>query len=173
MEWPALHLPEIQKAIATTLPQSAPGTDRINGIIIRHTIQAMPDVFELVYSTLFTIGHHPTCWKSGIGIILPKPQKPDYTIPKAYRVITLLNCLGKVLEKLYAKRLGHLANTTSRLLHNSQLGGRLQRSAVDTTLRLLHHLQQNRQKHGPNTVSSTAFLDVKGAFDHVKKPVLL
>ncbi len=83
-----------------------------------------------------------------------------------------MNCLGKVLEKVYAKRLGYLANTT-KILHNTQMGGRTQRSAVDTALLLLQHLQHNKARFGPNTVSSTAFLDVRGAFDHVKKPMLL
>jgi hypothetical protein len=32
-----------------------------------------------------------------------KPQKPDYTIPKAYRPITLMECTGKLLEKIVAK----------------------------------------------------------------------
>ena len=30
----------------------------------------------------------------------PQANKPDYTNPKAYRPIAILNCLGKVLEKL-------------------------------------------------------------------------
>ncbi|KAF2625214.1 hypothetical protein BU25DRAFT_301094, partial [Macroventuria anomochaeta] len=53
------------------------------------------------------------------GIILKKPKKPDYSAPKAYRVIALLNCLGKVVERLVAKRLGALAEVT-HLLHPSQ-----------------------------------------------------
>ncbi|EMD67050.1 hypothetical protein COCSADRAFT_47030, partial [Bipolaris sorokiniana ND90Pr] len=52
------------------------------------------------------------------GAILKKPSKPDYSIPKAYRVITLLSYLGKVIERIIAKRLSYLAETTS-LLHNS------------------------------------------------------
>src|SRR5579871_2963489 len=33
------------------------------------------------------------------GILLRKPNKPNYSIPKAYRVISLLERLGKVGEK--------------------------------------------------------------------------
>ena len=43
--------------------------------------------------------------------MLAKKDKPDYSNPKAYRVIALLNCLGKLLEKLFASRLSFLANT--------------------------------------------------------------
>jgi len=41
-------------------------------------------------------------WKTAKGILLRKPNKPNYSIPKAYRVISLLERLGKVGEKLVA-----------------------------------------------------------------------
>ena len=72
------------------------------------------------------------------------------------------------MEKIVAARLSYLAQTTG-LLHNTQMGGRKQRSAIDTTLLLLHYIQQ--QKKG--RITSTLFMDVKGAFDHVSKPKLL
>ena len=48
-------------------------------------------------------------------MVLKKPNKLDNTIPKAYRVISLLNCLGKVAEKIIATRLSYLAETTDLL----------------------------------------------------------
>jgi hypothetical protein len=38
-------------------------------------------------------------------VILNKPQKPDYSIAKAYQPISLLECMGKVLEKIVANRI--------------------------------------------------------------------
>jgi hypothetical protein len=35
-------------------------------------------------------------------VVIPKANKPDYRVAKAYRVITLLYCLGKVVEKVAA-----------------------------------------------------------------------
>jgi hypothetical protein len=52
-------------------------------------------------------------------------------------VILLLNYLGKISERILAKRLGYLAETTS-LLYNSQIGGRLKKSAIDTGLLLVN-----------------------------------
>ncbi len=107
------------------------------------------------------------------GIILPKPHKPDYSSPKAYRIITLLNCLGKILEKIIATRLSYLAHTTELLSH-TQVGGRKQRSAIDAALLLLHHVQQQASgKRKKRVITSTLFLDIKGAFDHVSKSRLL
>jgi len=93
-----------------------------------------------VYNVLFIAGIHPECWKESIGIILLKPGKPDYLKPKAYRIIVLLNCLGKTLEKIIATRLSFLANSGTGLLHPSQLGGRKQRLVVDIVLLLLYYI---------------------------------
>ena len=122
-----------------------------------------------MYSTLITKGYHPLCWRYATGCVLAKPGKPDYGVPKAYRVISLLNCLGKVTERILAKRLGVMAET-GPLLHNSQMGGRAKRSAIDTALLLTDYVE--RQKAKKKKVSAV-FLDVKGAFDHVAKNRLL
>ena len=39
------------------------------------------------------------------SIIIPKPNKASYDIPKIFRPITLLNTLGKLIEKIIGKRL--------------------------------------------------------------------
>jgi hypothetical protein len=81
--------------------------------------------------------------------------------------------MGKVLEKVLATRLGYLAET-SQLLQHSQIGGRKQRSAIDATLLLLDYIQNEKsKKRRKHKVSTTLFLDVKGAFDHVSKNQLL
>jgi hypothetical protein len=56
------------------------------------------------------------------------------------------------------------------LLHNSQMGGRKKKSAVDTAMLLTNFIEKSRAK-GRKT--SVVFLDVKGAFDHVAKGRLL
>jgi hypothetical protein len=54
--------------------------------------------------------------------MLRKPGKPDYTIPGAYYLISLLNTLGKVLKAIIAKRLSYYAEAHG-LLPNTQFGG--------------------------------------------------
>ena len=105
----------------------------------------------------------PHCWREGIGVILKKPGKPDYSKPKAYRMITLLNCLGKVSEKIIATRLSYLGETTG-LLHPEQMGGRKKRSAIDAVMALTHDIQTVNNK---GNILTCLLLDVKGAFNHV------
>jgi len=84
-------------------------------------------------------------------------------------VISLLNCLGKVSERILARRLGHLAETTD-LLHPSQLGGRRKKSAIDAALLLTDEVQANKRR---GLKTSTLFLDIKGAFNYVARDQLL
>ena len=46
------------------------------------------------------LGIHPRCWKIARGVAIPRPGKEDYDLAKSYRVISLLNCLGKIVEKV-------------------------------------------------------------------------
>ncbi|KAL1963932.1 hypothetical protein VTN77DRAFT_7738 [Rasamsonia byssochlamydoides] len=55
------------------------------------------------------------------GILLQKPNKPNYTLVKAYRVISLLNCLGKVIEKIAAEAISDYYETMG-VLHPGQMG---------------------------------------------------
>jgi hypothetical protein len=110
-------------------------------LIIQHAYQAIPELFHTVYSVLINQGYHPICWRQGTEAILKKEGKPDYSALKAYRMITLLNCLGKVSEKIMTTRLSYWAETTD-LLYPEQMGGRKQRSAVDAAMCLTHDIQQ-------------------------------
>lgn len=168
-KWPKLTESEVANVCCNASKGTAPGPDQMNWAIINHAYNANKEIFFEIYSIFFNIGYQPSCWREATGIILKKPGKPDYTQPKAYRVISLLNCLGKALEKIFAQRLGYLAETT-HLLHISQIGGRLKKSAVDACLLLLNKIQTEK---AAKRKTSTLFLDVKGAFDHVSKDRLL
>ena len=54
---------------------------------------------------------------------MEKPNKRDRTLVKSYRVISLLNCLGKVVEKLIAEKLFQFCEAQEKL-HREQIGGR-------------------------------------------------
>ena len=168
-KWPSLSQVELERACSRQVKSSTPGPDSITQELISHAYTAIPDVFFQLYTRLLGLGYHPRCWRKATGVVLKKPGKPDYSNPKAYRVISLLNCLGKVSERILAQRLGYLAETTS-LLHPSQLGGRKKKSAIDAALLLANEVELNRQC---KKKTSALFLDVKGAFDHVAKNQLL
>jgi hypothetical protein len=109
--------------------------------VLRETYVTVSELFDYLYSMLMTNSYHPKCFKEATGIILKKPQsaKPpyrNYTLPKAYRVILLLNCLVKVMEKIIARRLAVIAEFKT-LLHIYQIGDRRQKSAINAVMVLI------------------------------------
>jgi Reverse transcriptase (RNA-dependent DNA polymerase) len=84
---------------------------------------------------------HLKAWKKAKGILLRKPNKSDYSIAKSYRVISLLNCLGKVAEKVATTAIANFCET-NELLHKGQFGCRKQRSAIDVVAKLIYIIEK-------------------------------
>jgi hypothetical protein len=121
------------------------------------------------YVMLGEVGYHPRSWREATTVIIPKPNKPDYSSIKAYRPIALLNCLGKILETLMASRIAQMVEA-HHLLHPDQIGGRPQHSAIDAAMALMYAIDTNA---GNKWVTSALFIDVRGAFDNVSSTRLL
>ncbi len=90
-------------------------------------------------------------------------------MPKSYRIISLLNCLSKIAEKMMANRISFWSEATESLnlkalLDFEQMGGRKNHSAVNAVMNLTHDIQLARVNN--NTVSCV-LLNIKEAFDHV------
>ena len=169
IDWVPFTNDEIQAAIFESAPGKAPGPDGLTFACLRNAYHAIPDRFHTLFRLVSNTGHHPHCWREATGVIIPKPGKADYTAVKSYRIVSLLNCLGKIAEKLAARRLAELCERHS-LLDNDQMGGIRARCAQDAVLGLVHDIQLGwSQDH----VTSALFLDVKGAFDNVSKARLL
>ena len=83
---------------------------------------------------------------------------------KANRIITLLNCLNKIVKKLIAMQLSYIAKTNDKLLNFNQMKDRKQRSVINAVLNLVHDAQMAKSRE--NTLTYL-LLDVKDVFDHV------
>src|SRR5690606_7308409 len=128
---------EIRDAIFTSALNKAAGPDGLSFRCLRSAYDCIPTWFHQLYKCVLSNGYHPRCWREAKGAILAKPNKPDYQSPKAYRIIALLNCLGKIAEKLVAKRLSSLCEP-HQLLYQDQIGGRPNLSATAAILALVH-----------------------------------
>jgi hypothetical protein len=69
-----------------------------------------------------------------------KPNHMDYSLPKSYRPIVLLECVGMLLEKALARRIYYDLNTYS-FVPTNQLGGRVSSFTLDAGLVPLHDAQ--------------------------------
>lgn len=109
------------------------------------------------------MGFHPHLWRKTIAVALRKPGKTDYSDPRAYRLIQLEECLGKVLEAVMARRLSSWIHIYG-LVPPTQFGGRPGSSTVDAALTLVNDVEAARN-HG--FVTSCLTFDIKGYFDFV------
>lgn len=68
-------------------------------------------VLDLFHASLEGGGTLPGQWRHAKIIPLRKPNKEDYTIAKAWRPISLLATLGKILESVVDERISHAVET--------------------------------------------------------------
>lgn len=108
-------------------------------------------------------GYHPAVFKTAILCALPKPGNRPKHLPRSYRLIALLSCLGKVLERFVARRLGDIG-LKSRLVSPTHFRAIPGRSAVDAACTQTHDVERAWEKK--EILTALAF-DIKGTFDTV------
>jgi Reverse transcriptase (RNA-dependent DNA polymerase) len=116
--------------------------------------------------------YHPKCFKEATGVILKKPQSTklpyrNYALPKAYKIILLLNCLAKVMEKIVARKLAVMAEFKT-LLHMHQIRDRRQKSAIDAVMVLIQKMQANWRIRKRGSITSVLTLNIKNAYPTVR-----
>ena len=162
-DWPPISPDEIQTALSSTSNASALGLSGINYKIIKWAFDANPLRFVDLYNACLSRGVHP--WTEAKVIPIAKPNKADYSLPKAYRPISLLECCGKLLEKVIASRV--LADLNAfHILPPSQFGSRDNHCAVDAALSIAHTAQQGRASGFPVAL---LLFDIQGFFDNVNR----
>jgi hypothetical protein len=117
-----------------------------------------------IFRATFTLKIYPEQWKKSSTIVLRKPGRPDYSLPKAYRPITLLDTMAKLLSSCVANDLTYIAEQ-HQLLPPTHFGGRPGRSTTDS-LHLLTKFITDAWASKDQFVS-VLFLDVKAAFPSV------
>ena len=81
--------------------------------------------------------YHSYWWRYSKGIFLEKLDKKDHTLRKSYYIISLKNCLGKVLEKVVAEQLSDFCEVNKKL-HQGQIRARKYQLAINVTALLIH-----------------------------------
>lgn len=167
--WPLLTKHEVERAIFRSSPDKSPGTDGITFRVWRELWPVVGDNILWLYSLSLDLGHVPKEWKIAKIVAIRKPGKADYTVPKAFRPISLLQTLGKGLEAVIAARMSYLTEKL-HLLPDNHFGGRPRRSAEHALNVLVERIYQAWRKYKILTLIS---FDVKGAFNGVHSDVLI
>jgi len=127
----------VRKALAGTSNKSTPGPDGIRYKLIKRVLD-----LKLGWKLIREVAENlikrkiPKEWQHSKVVMIPKPGK-DHGKTKSWRPINLINCIGKLVEKVVADRLQE-----SGLLHRHQFGSVKDRSATEAALRVVTRAQR-------------------------------
>jgi hypothetical protein len=92
-----------------------------------------------------------------------KLQKPNYSIPKAYRPVALMECTRKLLEKIVTKCFNNNIQQHD-LLPITQFRSCPNHNAIDTVTCLVHKIQGTLKT---NHVAALLLFNISGFFDNI------
>ena len=93
-------------------------------------------------------------------VVISKPNKQSYNSSKSFRLIVLLNTVGKLIKKVISERL-QFQTTSNNFIHLSQLGGLKFKSTTDAGVALTHIIHSGWVK---NLSTSTLAFDIAQFF---------
>ena len=91
--WHPFSKCELLESLAGCSGRSAPGPDHVTWRHLKSLVQdsAVTEVFLWIANACLSVGYWPQFFKTSRTVIIPKPGKPAYDVPKAFRPIVLLN----------------------------------------------------------------------------------
>ena len=95
---------DIFNAILRTSKDKAPGVDNTPARVWAELWPTLRKDLTHLFRISIEQGRLASRWKVAKIVPLRKDRRPDYTLSKAYRPISLLSNLGKILENLSGKR---------------------------------------------------------------------
>ena len=156
-----LSVPEVENIIKNLESNKAVGPDLIHNKIIKAASPVISKALTSLFNKSLSEGHFPSCWK--IAHVTPIHKKESKSICSNYRPISLLSCVGKVLEKCIQKRVFHFLKENN-IINPCQSGF----IPKDSTIYQLLNIYDDFCRSYDDEVSTEAiFFDISKAFDRV------
>jgi hypothetical protein len=102
--FPPFEKDKLLDLLKQTATKSAPGSSGIGWDLLKRGWPLCDDLLTDIFTVCICLGHHPARWKEATVVVIPKPNKADYSHAKAHRPISLLETMSKLMEKAVAKR---------------------------------------------------------------------
>lgn len=153
---------EVAREISRLYSGRAPGPDGISTDMLKHAPFRLAVVLAELFTLSLEVGYVPKRWKQTYVRMLPKPGKV-LTRPVDFRPIALTSCVGKVLERLFARRL-LLYCDSHQLLPEEQSAFRKKRGPQEQVVLLA---QKALQAMNGGEATAVVALDMAKAYDSV------
>ena len=163
-----VRVEEAWKSLKEMKGCSAPGPDGIPAVLWKYSRSVTLYIISLIFTAVLRSGIWPSEWNLAVGV--PIFKKRDRNLYENYRCIHLGHKLGLLLAKVLDNRLRSWLQKTERLAAE-QSGFREGHSTIDQIFTLKCLVDKFINKKGGKLY--VAFLDLKGAFDNVKRELLM
>ena len=161
---PPISVQQLDDLLMEVKAGSAPGNDLITYDLLKKCSNNSKKVICCLLNQCLAENKFPSEWKSAKVTMLPKPGRDKYQACN-YRPISLLSCLGKMLERyIYRYLLDEL--NSKNFFNDNQAGFRKKRTTAEHLFRLA---QQTSNGFKKRKCTLALFLDVRAAFDSVWK----
>ncbi|KAG5669722.1 hypothetical protein PVAND_000017 [Polypedilum vanderplanki] len=153
---------EINAIIRNLKNPKCPGPDKISNRLIKNLPRRGIKYLSKIFNSCLYHNYFPTTWKSANVVPIPKPGKKKAD-PTAYRPISLLSSLSKILERIILIRIqNHIE--INNIIPNEQHGFRSNSSTTHLLYKIINHANT-----GLKSKKSTGLLslDVEKAFDRI------
>jgi hypothetical protein len=163
---------DVAQLLRSVKPWKAPSPlDEIPMGFLKACGEPLTRALARIANASLRLEYFPARFRQGFVAVLRKPGKSAKAqrTPGAYRPITLLSCLGKVIEAIMASRIAAAAEE-QHLLPDCQMGNRKDRS-TELAIRIVTDAVFTAWRS--KAVASLLQLDLTGAFDRVNHIRLL
>lgn len=159
---------DLRREINSLPKRKASGTDQIPNEAIQLGGHLLRQHLLRFFNACLQKGLHPSACKHSILKMLRKSGKPPEE-PKSWRPIALLSTIGKLLERIVARRILDQVRKKPNLLPATQFGGRSTTEALQYLLNIVY----DAWGMDPNLIVTIMCLDMGGAYDNVFRQKLL
>ena len=160
---------QLRRQISRLQPYKVPGEDGIPNVVLKQMTDLIVPYLIQIFHTVFKLNTYSNSWCTWNTIMLRKPGKPRYDVPKAHQPITLMNTIGKLLSSVVMENITYMCERHG-LLPDTHFRGRPGKSTSDA----MHYLT-NKVKGAWQQckVATVLFLDIEGAFPNAVTQRLL
>ncbi len=147
--------------LSNLVVNKASGPDEISHRMLRETSTSLCRPLAILFNRSIQESNYPNNWK--IANVMPLFKKGDKSSPSNYRAISLISCVGKVMERVVFKHIYNYLKDNS-LIYKHQSGFLPNHSTV---YQLIDIYNQITKAFDEKKSTCMVFCDISKAFDRV------
>jgi hypothetical protein len=123
--------------------KKASGPDKISHKMLKITPEKIAEPLQIIFSKSLRQGKYPSSWKIAHVIVIFK--KGDASLSSNYRPISLISCVGKVMERVVYKTVYNYL-VRNKLIYEYQSGFLPKHSTIHQLLELYNSILNSLEK---------------------------